>query len=209
MPAVVHDLPGADASVDLGVSPLTRRQARQQERIRTASVPVITPEVAAAHAASLADAEAENSPGNSSTRTVGGREPAQLFGSDAAAPAAEDDAPADEQDAVIEATVVEDEHAADEPDHDSVGETAASDAEQDAALGERGGRRADDAERAVVNPQFGAELLAGDVGQVELPASFDQLISRSVTGADRHGQCADPVADAVRAASGRPGRRHR
>ena len=56
VPAVVHDLPGADASVDLGVSPLTRRQARQQERIRTASVPVITPEVAAAHAASVAAA---------------------------------------------------------------------------------------------------------------------------------------------------------
>ncbi|MBD3941442.1 hypothetical protein IF188_06995 [Microbacterium sp. NEAU-LLC] len=35
----------------MGVSPLTRRQARQQERIRTASVPVITPEVIAAHAA--------------------------------------------------------------------------------------------------------------------------------------------------------------
>ncbi len=57
-PVAVHDLPGADASVDLGVTPLTRRQARQQERIRTASVPVITPEVAAAHAASVAAAAA-------------------------------------------------------------------------------------------------------------------------------------------------------
>ena len=42
LPVAVHDLPGADANVDLGVMPLTRRQARQQERIRTASVPVIT-----------------------------------------------------------------------------------------------------------------------------------------------------------------------
>ncbi|MBW9094761.1 hypothetical protein JNB62_13795 [Microbacterium jejuense] len=50
-PAAVPPAPVADASVDLGVSPLTRRQARQQERIRTASVPVITPEVVAAHAA--------------------------------------------------------------------------------------------------------------------------------------------------------------
>src|SRR5690606_37507970 len=32
-----------DAQVDLGVAPLTRRQAREQERIRTASVPVISP----------------------------------------------------------------------------------------------------------------------------------------------------------------------
>jgi len=50
-PAVIAPAPVADSSVDLGVSPLTRRQARQQERIRTASVPVITPEVVAAHAA--------------------------------------------------------------------------------------------------------------------------------------------------------------
>ena len=60
-PVAVHDLPGADASVDLGVQPLTRRQARQQERIRTASVPVITPEVAAAHAASVAAASRDES----------------------------------------------------------------------------------------------------------------------------------------------------
>ena len=43
-PAVVSAVPIADANVDLGVAPLTRRQARQQERIRTASVPVITPD---------------------------------------------------------------------------------------------------------------------------------------------------------------------
>jgi hypothetical protein len=35
--------PRPDAQVDLGVNPLTRRQAREQERIRTASVPVIAP----------------------------------------------------------------------------------------------------------------------------------------------------------------------
>ncbi|HKT56897.1 MAG TPA: hypothetical protein VJR25_09000, partial [Microbacterium sp.] len=46
-PVIVPPAPIADASVDLGTAPLTRRQARQQERIRTASVPVITPEVAA------------------------------------------------------------------------------------------------------------------------------------------------------------------
>jgi hypothetical protein len=50
-PVAVAPAPVPDSAVDLGVSPLTRRQARQQERIRTASVPVITPEVVAAHAA--------------------------------------------------------------------------------------------------------------------------------------------------------------
>ncbi|MGP3536563.1 hypothetical protein ACTU3I_17350 [Microbacterium sp. RD1] len=43
-PVSVGPAPLADASVDLGVSPLTRRQARAQERIRTASVPVIQPD---------------------------------------------------------------------------------------------------------------------------------------------------------------------
>jgi len=42
--------PAPVGDVDLGVNPLTRRQARQQERIRTASVPVITPDIAAEHA---------------------------------------------------------------------------------------------------------------------------------------------------------------
>jgi hypothetical protein len=58
----VPPAPVPDASVDLGVSPLTRRQARQQERIRTASVPVITPEVAAAHSAATAAAAAAAAP---------------------------------------------------------------------------------------------------------------------------------------------------
>ncbi len=48
-PAFTPPPPMPDAHVDLGVSPLTRRQAREQERIRTASVPVITPDVIAAH----------------------------------------------------------------------------------------------------------------------------------------------------------------
>jgi len=46
-PAFTPPAPMPDAHVDLGVSPLTRRQAREQERIRTASVPVITPDVIA------------------------------------------------------------------------------------------------------------------------------------------------------------------
>lgn len=204
VPAVVHDLPGADASVDLGVSPLTRRQARQQERIRTASVPVITPEVAAAHAASVADREAENSSQEQVDQAPSGEVSlAQLFGTDAAAPVAEDDAPVDAviegtvvegtvvegtvvEGTVVESTVVEDEHATDqnatdEADHES--EDVPTEAERDASADHAAEAHAEEAERAVVSPQFGAELLAGDVGQVQLPASFDQLISRSVTGA--------------------------
>jgi hypothetical protein len=197
VPAVVHDLPGADASVDLGVSPLTRRQARQQERIRTASVPVITPEVAAAHAASVAAAAAKQ---QTADKTPSGEVSlAQLFGTDAVATVTQDDAPADEQDAVIEATVVEEDStdraadaappaASDAAHTDTDAEHAASDrvtdtAHEDTSRAEPEDEDAAQEERAIVNPQFGAQLLAGDVDQVELPASFDQLISRSVTGA--------------------------
>ncbi|WP_159500025.1 hypothetical protein [Microbacterium sp. 18062] len=42
--SAVPPAPQPDASVDLGVSALTRRQAREQERIRTASIPVISPD---------------------------------------------------------------------------------------------------------------------------------------------------------------------
>jgi hypothetical protein len=65
-PIVVPAAPVPDAAVDLGVSPLTRRQARQQEQIRTASVPVITPEVAAAHNAAVAAAAPSPAFGSSS-----------------------------------------------------------------------------------------------------------------------------------------------
>jgi len=44
-PVAVPPAPAPDAEVDLGVNPLTRRQARQQERIRTASIPVVAPDV--------------------------------------------------------------------------------------------------------------------------------------------------------------------
>jgi hypothetical protein len=58
--APVPAAPVPDTSVDLGSLPLTRRQARQQERIRTASVPVITPEMLREQAAQAEEArEAE------------------------------------------------------------------------------------------------------------------------------------------------------
>lgn len=52
VPAAAHPAPAPDASIDLEAVPLTRRQAREQERIRTASVPVIMRDVPAASATS-------------------------------------------------------------------------------------------------------------------------------------------------------------
>lgn len=148
VPVPIHDLPGADASVDLGVSPLTRRQARQQERIRTASVPVITPDVAAAHV------------GHGSTDST-------------------------VDDAVVEGEVIDETPAAEpreEAPLDSVPESLQ--VHQDTADAATSAPEGDEeTERAVVNPAFGAQLLAGEVAQPEVPSSFDQLITRSVTGA--------------------------
>lgn len=50
-PVEVPPAPAPDRDVDLAASPLTRRQARAQERIRTASVPVVGAEAAAEESA--------------------------------------------------------------------------------------------------------------------------------------------------------------
>ncbi len=173
VPVPVHDLPGADASVDLGVAPLTRRQARQQERIRTASVPVITPEIAAAHAASIATAAAvpAAAPANDDVSSAE-LSLAQLFGSDAPSHV-DEDVPA------VEAVVEEPEPEAETGVDDD--ESPAPAAAPVAATGADRTEDEDEADRAVVRPEFGAELLAGETPAVELPPSFDQLISRSMT----------------------------
>lgn len=161
VPVPVHDLPGADSSVDLGVSPLTRRQARQQERIRTASVPVITPEVIAAQVVpseTVAD-------GSDSAEVVIDEAPREEFLIEAAP-----DIEVSDPDPIDEVPA-----AAEDDGHADAAETAA-DAEADPAESD------EEHERAVVNPAFGAELLAGEGTVTEVPASFDQLITRSVTG---------------------------
>jgi len=139
-PAVVSAVPIDDANVDLNVAPLTRRQARQQERIRTASIGVITPDLMAAHAAAAADAvEQERADEAEHQRADNMGEPEQAVEPDAAAEPA---APADE-------------------------------------TGQAGSTEPD-AERPVLRPGFGSELLAG-AGPVAVPPSFDQVIARNAT----------------------------
>ncbi|GAA2991686.1 hypothetical protein JOD63_001218 [Microbacterium terrae] len=175
--------PGADSAVDLGVSPLTRRQARQQERIRTASVPVITPEVAAAHAALHPPVIA-----------------AMPVAPDAAAPAvaAEPQPAAPSTDSGVHAlfglagSADQGERAAEpvpviapmptwqaaEPAVRDEAEAspfspAAKDAEPEAAP-------ADDSRS--VSPAIGASLLGGTPADVSVPPSFDQLLTHSSSG---------------------------
>lgn len=214
-PPVIPPPPVADSAVDLGVSPLTRRQARQQEKIRTASVPVITPEVVAAHAASgsvpsfappaapAPAAEPQRSPfaapddadapvsTDSGVHSLFGLPRTQEEPSESAQPAdssiwarpaATDPQPAP---AAKEATPEPQQagsEASEQTDGASVHDVFGTDIAGTPAEDER------DQPKAVVSPLLGAGLLGSDaapsapVAAPELPASFDQLLSRS-TGA--------------------------
>lgn len=142
-PVVVEE-PPAEHDVDLGSPALTRRAARQQERLRTASVPVVDEEGTAQELAEPEPVESEHAG----------------FGQSEARDAADADAAADAlADAQAEAPDVE-------IDTVDTVDTAA-DAED-----------AEDEPRAVVAPTFGSGLLAGEGVELELPASFDQLLTR-------------------------------
>ncbi|WP_341999206.1 hypothetical protein MRBLWH7_000708 [Microbacterium sp. LWH7-1.2] len=204
-PAAVAPAPVPDSAVDLGVSPLTRRQARQQERIRTASVPVITPEVVAAHAAATGgsaptfafpvapppvapfDEPAPSlfTPPHDETQVSTDSGIHALFGiprETEAAPAATPN----RQQAVPAAPVPVPPFAA-EP-----AEPAASEVEERSFDNGFGTTAIDEAEAPAaapkaVNPLLGASLLdeapaAAQPAAVEFPPSFDQLLTRT-TGA--------------------------
>ncbi|WP_417562638.1 hypothetical protein [Microbacterium sp.] len=238
-PAPLHTAPVPDASVDLGASPLTRRQARQQERIRTASVPVITPDLIAPGAAP-APAErpaagsvfAPPAASGQSSPTAAGRSfappsvpaaaPVQAptsapgFASDeAAAPAASApaasapaasvpvssapasapgaaapvasaaaaaaSAPAGARTTVIDPSPWTQHSGEDEPTSDTGWLRAAVSDDDHAPAAEPASAPAD---RAVLNPMFGARLLAGAQPEPDASSSFEQLLTRdtSTTG---------------------------
>ena len=140
VPAPVPPAPVPDVSVDLGVSPLTRRQAREQERIRTASVPIVSPDVLQGPAApepKLVREEVIEQPTTEEVRT--------LF-----------TPPADEPEAPLTA----------EPEPSQDAEVSADAAAEPAAT---------------VSPKLGSGLLSGQAPKPDLPASFDQLLTREST----------------------------
>ncbi len=138
--SAVVPAPHPDVAVELGVSPLTRRQAREQERIRTASVPVISADVAAAHGFAPVPSGPASSDAGSTTKTADGPS-IETAASDLGL-----------SDAVL--TVVSDEES-----------------------------KADDVDAApvTVSDQLGSDLLAGEAATVEVPPSFDQLLTRETT----------------------------
>lgn len=259
-PVEVPPAPVPQASVDLGSPALTRRQARLQEKIRTASIPVVTatgehPTVSGDHAdTDRADADVPGSPdstGEPVNEDIGYVEDGasiedaaeadvERADADAASDAPEEEVPEEEapeeetpeEDAPdhadeLEASVDdvdemepesgdaesrddeagESEVAAPEADesevvehgaeHDTVApeavdgarepaaETEAKTENQGAGVAEPEPGDDEESERHVVSNDLGADLLAGEATATEVPASFDQLLSRSAaaTGA--------------------------
>lgn len=205
-PVVVPDPPVSEASIDLGARALTRRQARQQEKIRTASVPIITPDLVHANDVSntaagpdvetapetdvLADevdaTEASEDPVDEARRDSPADEPATHADSDAAELETPDDDAID-ADAAPASTepVAPDATREDASEQDDLVETDL----EDLGLPTADGAQTDDAaehERHVVSEELGAALLARSASEsAQLPSSFDQLLSRSAaaTGA--------------------------
>lgn len=170
---VVAPLPRAAEPVELPTAPsaappttdgqvLTRRDVRQRERLRTASVPVITAEVLAAHAAETAE-----------TAETAAQEPPAEEPPVAEPATAEEEAPAE---AEAEAAATDDVAPTDlEPEVQDEDATVVDEsATQDDAT-------AVPEERRVIAPDLGAEILRGEPSEVEVPASFDQLLTRGST----------------------------
>lgn len=171
-PAPVHTAPVPDHDVDLGATPLTRRQARQQERIRTASVPVITPDIAgAATSSSTATTVTERSPWappeeDQPTLAVSTQESAEL-----AEPAVSTPEATGEQ-AAAEATTAQQAQSFEQ----LLATAEREQAEQEQAVEPETVSPA--AEKPVLNPDFGARVLAGDAKAPERETSFEQLLTR-------------------------------
>jgi hypothetical protein len=143
----------AEGPVDLGVTPLTRRSARQQERIRTAAIPVVSADIAPAP-----EATAPVPPAGPPAPDADARVP------EAAEPAAAD---------VDEAQALHDALFRPPMSADDAGARPLQVAAAEFAVGEgeEPGR--------VVNPAFGADLLAGEGERSAAGGSFDQLVARS------------------------------
>lgn len=221
-PVEVPPAPVPQASADLGAFALTRRQARLQEKIRTASIPVVTttgehtalPGIAESDSAVEATASEAAPTGEVAAHVdtadaADDEDVAEAGEIDVADDAATDEAMADEaepdeaapvevesdeavagEDAVDDA-VAEEAIVVDETDHEqtvadeTVGDHAAGTEEHPPAEAIVEDEPEDEPERHVVSEDLGADLLAGEATATDVPASFDQLLSRSVaaTGA--------------------------
>lgn len=167
-PIVPASFPPADGG-DLGVTGLTRRQARAQERIRTASVPIIAPDHEPGVPAVREETPAAAAPAEPVETDVTASETGSADAALVEAPdTTEDASPESEAAEVTEepAAPLEQESPAEAP---AIFRPAAPE-EAPAAEAE--------APLSTVNPALGSDLLSGQTPEITLPPSFDQLISR-------------------------------
>lgn len=186
--------------IDVDAVPLTRRQARLIERVRTASVPVITAEVAAAEAERRAAEEAERQAAEAGT------DQADAEVADAERSGAED---AHDHSAAVDEGAVDENGGAqvfedDQVDSDAPAETdlrsgvanlwgspvaAVDDAATDDGLefapypveGDHDEPDDGQSDRPIVAEDFGVELPVSEGVEVGLPAAFDELLARDST----------------------------
>lgn len=200
-PVVVPPAPVADASVDLGAAPLTRRQAREQEKIKTASVPVVGGEAAEIPEEAMPDAAATDT----------ADEPAAVESPDDIVSGIPDFAPAartqDDEDAVDEDAVDEDATIApvrasgvvesggevplapeaERPQH-SDDEVTADAEPADDLLAKESEDDVEEGDRPTVSPSFGEGVLQEEAPaeRASFRASFDELLTSNDSGGTQH-----------------------
>ncbi|WP_405372794.1 MULTISPECIES: hypothetical protein [unclassified Microbacterium] len=195
-----------DADIDLDSTPVTRRQARHLAKLRTASIGVIPAGDAAAARddaaegdavdpdpveAAVVEPEPETAEGEILTESEAADTPDESAESepeyvqidendDVVTPAGatdeiSDEPHHDEDAASADAAGTDDESESDDADHepDLTDAPGGLDRELEEPEAER------DVENApVVSSELGAQLLTAEPGQIELPPSFDQLLTR-------------------------------
>lgn len=192
-PVRVPPAPVAE-KVDLGAAPLTRRQAREQERIRTASVPVLTPEGPDAEASPGPAAAEGAEPGATEARKPA---PEVVSSVPAFAPAAPEEKPTPEEEPAAEELFAVDEAVDADPLSSASAVGPASDAEVDlVALGvdaeaiediEDDETEGSDAEeRPTVSPAFGQSVLSEEKHIPAFAPSFDELIASDDSTGSQH-----------------------
>lgn len=171
-PVEVAPRPVDDVDAESGAAPLTRRQARAQERVRTASVPIVEPgthepaEDAAAEDAAD-DEEMVSGVPRFAPVSAQARDERPVFeapGVEPAPTASEDDVDAEADDV---ATAFD----------ESAEQAQQEDAEQETA--------GDEDERPVVSPAFGRQVLGEPAEVPAFSPSFDELITSDSTGSHR------------------------
>ncbi|MFJ6547650.1 hypothetical protein [Microbacterium sp. NPDC091676] len=176
-PVVVPPAPVAEGPVEPGAAPLTRRQAREQEKIKTASVPVV-------------DAEDQDAPDVPADE----QPPAPVEDDDAVDDevAAEPVSAAGVAETVGTVPLVEDEDAPAESTSEDLSEVLGVPAEDEASDEDLLEDEADDdiepGERPTVSPTFGEGVLQEEAPAEPAPfrPSFDELLTSNDSGGTQH-----------------------